>query len=294
MPEPNSHIDDSYAIKTWRYLRLAMVALALGLLAPVLYEHAQTHCFQHSISAYWYTPARSYFVGMLTGMSVCLVCLRGSDPAEDILLNYAGMFAAVVAFVPTPPEKCPACTQVASAHLERAADIANNGTALFALAGVIVAIALLIWRREAPTKTALRWFSVALAIVLAALGLFVFARDTFAAGAHLTAAGLMFACIIAVVWVNAFASQPCRRVLNYRNAYLGIAIAMATAVVATIAVAVFSGWSHLTIWIEAVLITLFAIFWVLQTIELWGPGLRLWALPPSSGHCRPTARPGEE
>ena len=93
-----------YAVRTWHYLRLALVALVLGLVAAVLYEHAQVHCFQTSISAYWYTPARGYFVAMLLGMSVCLVCLRGSTEAEDILLNFAGMFAPVVAFAPTPPE----------------------------------------------------------------------------------------------------------------------------------------------------------------------------------------------
>ena len=43
-----------FAVRTWHYLRLTMVALVLGLIAAVLYEHAQTHCFQTSISAYWY------------------------------------------------------------------------------------------------------------------------------------------------------------------------------------------------------------------------------------------------
>ncbi len=34
------------------------------------------------------------------------------------------------------------------------------------------------------------------------------------------------------------------------------------------------GPAHLTIWIEVALIGLFAVLWVLQTIELWKPGLR--------------------
>lgn len=44
--------------------------------------------------------------------------------------------------------------------------------------------------------------------------------------------------------------------------------------VATAVIAIAGGFSHLTIWIEVALIGLFAVFWVLQTIELWKPGLR--------------------
>jgi hypothetical protein len=33
-------------------------------------------------------------------------------------------------------------------------------------------------------------------------------------------------------------------------------------------------WDHAVLWIEGVLITLFAIFWILQTKELWGEGIR--------------------
>ena len=44
-----------YAIKTWRYLRLAMVALVVGLLVAVVYECREVprHCLQTSISAYY-------------------------------------------------------------------------------------------------------------------------------------------------------------------------------------------------------------------------------------------------
>ena len=263
-----------YAIRTWHYLRLAMFALVLGLLAAVLYEHARTGCWQNSISAYWYTPARSYLVAMLAGMGVCMICLRGSGTAENVLLNFAGMFAPVIALVPTTVEKEPACTQLVSAAGERSGDIANNATALFAVAGVVLIIALLIWRKERPSKAELLSSLGALAIALAGLAVFVFARSTFEDGAHLTAAGSMFGCIIAVAWVNGTQSEPHSKFLNYRNAYLAIAIAMSLAVLGTLLAALIGGWSHLTIWIEVVLIALFAVFWALQTIELWDRGLR--------------------
>jgi hypothetical protein len=93
-----------FAIKTWRYLRLAMIALVVGLAAAVIYEVARRggDCVQTSISAYYYTPARAIFIGALIAIGACLICLRGSRDWEDILLNVAGMLAPVVALVPTP------------------------------------------------------------------------------------------------------------------------------------------------------------------------------------------------
>ena len=99
----------SDAVKTYRSVRLSMVTLVLGLAAAVAVERLEVPrgCFQHSISAYYYTPVRGMFVGGLLGIAVCLVALRGNNDAEDALLNLAGMLAPVVAFVPTPnPGSC--------------------------------------------------------------------------------------------------------------------------------------------------------------------------------------------
>jgi hypothetical protein len=108
----NRRHDPPYAVRTWHYLRLALVALVLGLVAAVLYEHAQVHCFQTPISAYRYTPARGYFVAMLLGMSVCMVCLRGSTQGRgerDHRREHAR--------VSTLPESgTPACVQMEASH----------------------------------------------------------------------------------------------------------------------------------------------------------------------------------
>src|SRR5438552_17398424 len=79
------------AVKTWRYLRLAMIALVVGLGVSLAFERGKVHpgCFKTSISAYYYTPAHSWFVAALIGIAVCLVCLRGSTGTEDVLLNLA-------------------------------------------------------------------------------------------------------------------------------------------------------------------------------------------------------------
>src|SRR5205807_1298280 len=81
---------------------LTMILLTAGLVCSILFELSKTNCFQPSISAYYYTPVRNYFVGAIIGIAVCLLCLRGNGPVEDVFLNIAGTLAPVVALVPTP------------------------------------------------------------------------------------------------------------------------------------------------------------------------------------------------
>ena len=56
----------SYAVKTYRYLRLAIVVVVAALMAAVLIERLHAAgCWQGSISAYYYTPVHSMFIGAL-------------------------------------------------------------------------------------------------------------------------------------------------------------------------------------------------------------------------------------
>ncbi|MFF4260406.1 hypothetical protein ACFY1L_55740 [Streptomyces sp. NPDC001663] len=72
-------------VKTTRYLRLWMVALLIGLAAAILYEHAKSHlmgpgsghCWQHSISAYYYTPVQLFLVDALVAIGISLIALKG-------------------------------------------------------------------------------------------------------------------------------------------------------------------------------------------------------------------------
>ena len=75
----------------------------LALLASVLIERAHSTCWQGSISAYFYTPVQAVFVAALVVIGVSLIAIKGSTDWEDVLLNLAGVLAAIVAFVPTSP-----------------------------------------------------------------------------------------------------------------------------------------------------------------------------------------------
>jgi hypothetical protein len=60
---------------------------------------------QESISAYYFTPTHSIFVGGLVAIGVALIAVKGSTDLEDALLNVAGVLAPIVAFVPTSPPR---------------------------------------------------------------------------------------------------------------------------------------------------------------------------------------------
>jgi len=262
-----------YAIQTWRYLRLGMIGLVIGLGASVLYEHFKvpSDCFQTSISAYYYTPVRGIFVGALIGIGLALICLRGNTPIENILLNIAGMFAPVVALVPTPDPGT--CTSLIVSTQGRHANIANNITALLVVGALALVVAgILVARNEAPLAS-LVGFGIASLTWLAAVLVFALARHFFERNAHYTAAVAMFLCIVAVACVNAVGYKRAEKSQSIRNRYSAIAATMVASLVVMIVIGQV-GWRYWVIVLETILIALFALFWIVQTRELWKPGLR--------------------
>ena len=97
-----------FAVKSYRYLRIALIVILLALICSVVLERINASCWEQSISAYYYTPVHSIFVGALVALGVCLIAIRGNTTAEDVLLNVAGVLAPIVAFVPTsrPQDTC--------------------------------------------------------------------------------------------------------------------------------------------------------------------------------------------
>jgi hypothetical protein len=279
------------AVKTWRYLRLSMIALVVGLAASVLYEHAQVAngCWQTSLSAYYYTPVRSVFVGSLVAIGVGLIALKGNTDWEDLLLNLAGACAPVVAFVPF--DHPGTCGSVLSGTAERDADIANNVVALLTAGGVALLVigGLSIAGRWKPrgqqiTRTDLVGFAITVALYLVTALVFALARPQFTAYGHPVAATAMFAFVYANVWLNAVnlyvADQQQSGRARVLNRYTVIGILMTVAVIVNVVLAL-AGWPYWALLIETSLIVLFAAFWALQTAELWNQGLR--------GHSNGTA-----
>lgn len=280
-PDPASE-----AVKTWRYLRLAMVMLVLGLAASVLYEHATTATgWQTSISGYYYTPVQGFLVGALVTIGVSLVAVKGNTDWEDLLLNLAGVCAPVVAFVPL--SRPGTCGSVLTTPVNRDLNIGNNVTALLVAGGLGLAVLAVLgllgrWDSAPGTTTTARFgFAVTVVLYLGTWAVFVLARRWFVDHGHEVAAIAMFAFILLNTWLNAHnwrrhrAEHPDGPPPRWRlNWYAVLAAAMTAAVVVWGLVGALAHWPYWVFGIEASLIALFAVFWVLQTVELWDRGLR--------------------
>ena len=196
-------IDNPYVIKTYRYLRLAMVGLVIFLLLAVLIEwwHTDPRCFQTTLSAYYYTPAQAVFVSALLAIGVCMVVLKGNTEIEDVLLNAAGMLAPVAALVPTPGVGDCWSTPVNPGNTP--ADVANNMTALLAISSVVL-VAILFVANRAGWPPAARVGVPLAALLVVGFGVwFYVGRDSFLTGAHYVSAIALFVLIAVVVLINA-------------------------------------------------------------------------------------------
>ncbi len=259
---------------TYRYLRLAMMTVLVLLVAAVVVEWRATggRCWQQSISAYYYTPVQAVLSASLLALGTGMIVLKGSTRTEDLLLSLGGMLAAVVGLVPTPDVG--ACRSAALVTPDIAANVANNMTALLVAGalGLLTTIAI-----GARTGRLGLGVVVSSAVWIAGLVWFVTGRESFLTGAHYTAAFGLFGAMVGVVVSN---SRSCRRARVARTGrdlaevYAALAVAMVAATAVLGLVTWLAGWAHGPLWIEGVLIALFALFWLIQTRDLWDQGLR--------------------
>lgn len=264
----------SAVLSTYRYLRLATVLLVLALAVGVLAATLAEGCVRSSISAYYFTSARNVFVAVLCALGVCLIVYKGSSETEDVLLNFAGFLAFVVAVVPTArPSSCgPATATAIGAGLTSAM---RNGVWVIAVTGVLAQVsALVLSRREGATRPTARWarwaYAAGWTVVACGMAGFVFFPDSFAAHGHTIAAVALFAGIIAVAVVSAISASWRPDGQAYVRGYRAIAVAMFATLVAVVVVHLaFPGWGHLVLVAESLLIAEFAAFWTVQTVELW-------------------------
>ena len=275
---------DTAAIKTYRYLRISMVA-AVGLLGvSILLERADVDCWQTSVSAYYYTPVRAIFVGVLMAIGLCLIVIKGSTTWEDATLNAAGMVAPIVAVVPTTdvgqcwsqsPGRLPVDEDGNLAPWV-VANVDNNVTALLItgiagllVAAVIASIATNNVKAVAEVGEAGMRLGLLAAMVFLLTGAVLFAVwDDFDTRAHGIAAVAMFLFLALAVGGNAWQRRNDPRPRPYFWLYASIAAAMLLAPAIMFPLA--SGWDHMVLVLETTEIVLFAVFWLVQTKEHWG------------------------
>jgi hypothetical protein len=290
--------------KSYRYLRIAMVGLLIALAAAVFYQSSQQGSFLASVSAYYYTPAQAVFVGALIGLGASMIALQGLTDAEDQFLNLGGIFAIVVAIVPTGrgadfESAVRACresggtllTHQASTNLDcpgvlalqdaTRANVENNMAALLIAGGltVILTAVILLKGKAAKHGTKGRWWVIggfSAAVVLWLLGLIALAVsvDWLAGHGHYIAAGGLLLSILLVAGANAHRRQPRPTVrhalkgdvLKSPRAYTWIAVAMLVVSGALIVLWLTNAIS--LFWVEILVAFLFVLFWIVQTIDL--------------------------
>lgn len=259
--------EDHTVRSTYRSLRLGFVALLVLLVTAVALEAARTGCWLDSLSAYYWTGAHDVLVGALCGVGALLVVYAGADHTEDALLDVAGFLALVVALTPTEQGTgCPGPTPTASGAL---AD-PRTGLAALVVVGLLAATARAVASVRAGGTTAvlLTRGAVVLVVLVTAVGL-VAAPALVVARAHDAAAVLLFVAVVGVVVRRAFAARLVSG--RWAVAYTVLAVAMLLTLSVVVALqATVPTWGHAVLVLEAVLVTLFAGFWVLQTVELWG------------------------
>lgn len=276
---------NSAQVGTYRYLRLGIPLLVVLLGASLFHRIflAEQDCWLGSISAYYYTAVRAVFVAALCAIGACLIIHRGNTDREDIALNLAGFLAFFVAFIPTPlsgPDPVSTDTEAGCGRsnvpteAQLAAGIDNNIAALLVTSVVCLAVAWWFWSRsERDDRVFLRALLVATVLVAGLVLLFNVDPGLLRRYGHLVAAVGLFLAIGVVVAMNAFTLPqlnpegvaPPPRI---RNAYRVILALMIAAVVLIGVPALFNAFEHAVFWLEASEITLFAVFWLIQTFEL--------------------------
>jgi hypothetical protein len=274
-------MNGSAVLDTYRYLRGGMAVMIVMLGAAVVIERWHATCWQTAVSAYYFTSAHSVFVAALCVIGAMLIVYKGSNDTEDVLLNLAGILAFVVAMVPTsrPVLFCGS----ADLNIGGQSAIAN----VWAVVSALVVSRAASWWMYRRTGTASRRSALGTAAVwvqrlLLAAGVvtLVSAPDWFRANAHGVAAVAMFAAIILTVVITAFVTgsqdaDKCPHRRRYQLIYQCISVVMGLTLVAVVLLhQILDGFNHAILVVEAALIIEFAVYWVVQTIELWGTPTR--------------------
>lgn len=207
------------ALRTYRFLRLTVIGVIAMLAISILIESQRTGwCLKGSISAYYYSPVRSVFVGALCAIGLVLIALWGKTAVEDSLFNLAGLLAPVVAFVPAKDDGlCPA--DPALDPVRNQAAIANAMWSYLVVVGIFLGVLVTIgviarrqdrWPLIRDNQVGF-WMPLGLAVTLWLLGLWQFSvRDRTPGGAswfyqdvHFTSAIVMFVLItLGILWIG--------------------------------------------------------------------------------------------
>ena len=288
---------DVAAIKTYRYLRLAMLAAVAALSYSILEERfaSGVNCFVGSISGYYYSPVHPIFVGVMVSIGLALLVIKGRTVIEDTCLSLAGVLAPIVALVPTTYDSSDTCAATMAGvghYLPPAKDprvaansISNGlhaylvaGSVAIALVGVAFLAQLLRSKRNSGTTTleytkGTLWTLVAAVVFVLIAWAFVELDYSLVLQGHAWSAIGMFAFLaIAALSNGILGITKDYTKLGYSVSYIGVGALMVLSGIMFLAArssdkSTFGG--HLVLYVEVVDLVLFTAFWAIQTVERW-------------------------
>ncbi len=209
------------AARTYRYLRIAMVAAVVAIFISIAVVSLDGFAWLPSISHYYYSPARLVFAGALVAATAALLALSG-DGGQRAWLDTAAFFAPLIAIVPTRigngevPGLESACPENTECIPDEAIPYISVGMwtwailALFITSFAVIRVARegILFEREFQKKQPLSMIVKAwlpIAICWALLFVYVFswlsAPDRFVEWAHFASASTFFV-IITIVALN--------------------------------------------------------------------------------------------
>lgn len=271
----------------YRDLRVGMVVITLMLFLAIVIEKLSATCWQFALSAYYYTSAHSIMIAALLALGTLLIVYKGSNDTEDVFLNLAGVSALMIAMVPQG-RPSPLCGKNDLPTQFVPAIQPNVWTIVAALIVGWSAMALLHRCNHTRHKRSFLG-TVALCIfwLIMAVGLIVlvFFPNWFYAQIHGISGVSMLSSFIITVFCAAYVvaredtgKSPHKD--RYKWFYRIIAVAMVLTLIAVIAVHLkHPGWEPWVIWLESAVIFEFAVYWAVQTWELWDSPDRIGRLP---------------
>ncbi|OBF61036.1 hypothetical protein A5753_19465 [Mycobacterium sp. 852002-51971_SCH5477799-a] len=271
----------------YRDLRVGMVIVTLMVFVAIVIEQLSATCWQFALSAYYYTSAHSILIAALLALGTLFIMYKGSNDTEDALLTLAGVSALMIAMVPQGrPTKL--CGKYDLPSQFEPATQPNVWAVVVALIVGWSAMAVLHWRnhtrhKRSPLGTVAQWiFWVIMALGFVAL---VFFPNWFYAQIHGIAGFLMLLSFIITVFCAALVvgqEDPVKapHKNGYKWYYWIIAAVMVVTLIAVVAVHLkHPGWEPWVIWLESAVIIEFALYWAVQTWELWNSPDRIGRLP---------------
>jgi hypothetical protein len=286
----NSDRPDVTLLMTYRFLRCGIVAATAAMVVSVLFEIWQTKCVRNAISAYFYSPVRTMFTGGLMAIGLCLIVLQGDGDLEEVSLNFAGLFAAMVAVVPTGVSTAcdarfdglpdpnsdgyqHAYDQIAEPIKAVTRDgLQNNLVAYFGV--VLVALAFLSWRPQQFARDPARVGRTRVAILVYMVVVVVFAVSAYNmwrgenSFAHYLPAILLFVAFGIVALHNGWRRDHVPDWYSTSCKWLLYAM-VAGAIIWPVVFNAVAGVDRWVFGLEATELLLFTTFWVLQTIVFW-------------------------